>query len=387
MIATMEQIKEMDNQTKLTETKFTISAETLKGIKEVFKGHKNASIPVLNGILIEMVNDTLINVKYSNADLFVSKMLFANVENIKTKGFVLPIEFFKGIKYIKKNEEFVFEVIDNNQILFTRNNLTQKVTVIDQEEYISFDFLEKEEFESVETSNGYEYFEFSDLQALQKAIKSVSKSESRPALQEIEIRDGYVVSTDSHRLFRSKTSFKSEKGFMINPELVQKAYDICNEKMFLKMSVNDNRVKIEDDYSTKIYYNHHQGNYPNVDRIIPIEFNYEIEIDRVNDLYNFIKPMKENHINFHLKENENKVIFEAKLSTGIATLELPVRVNKFENKDFKMMFGAKYFREAIEQLDKENFKMSIVGNVRPFILEKQINNKEIALVLPIRSIK
>jgi DNA polymerase III subunit beta len=386
MIATMEQIKEMENQTKVKETKFTINAETLKGIKDVFKGHKNASIPVLNGVLIEMVNDTLINVKYSNADLFVSKMLFANVENINTKGFVLPIEFFKGIKYIKKNEEFTFEVIDNNQILFTRNNISQKVTTIEQEEYISFDFLEEEKFESVETSNGYEYFEFSDLQALQKAIISVAKSESRPALQEIEIRDGYVTSTDSHRLFRSKTSFKSEKGFMINPELVQKAYDICDKNMFLKMSVNDNRVKIQDDYSTKIYYNHHQGNYPDVERVIPIEFNYELEVDRVNDLYNFIKPLKDKHLKFHLKANENKIIFEAELSTGNATLELPIRVNQFADNDFKMMFSPIYFRQAIEQLDKENFKIKIVGNMRPFILEKQINNKEIALVLPIRSV-
>jgi DNA polymerase-3 subunit beta len=385
MIATMEQVKEMENQTKIKETKFTINAETLKGIKEVYKGHKNASIPVLNGILIEMVNATLINVKYSNADLFVSKMLFANVENIKTKGFILPIEFFKGIKYIKKNEEFIFEVIDNNQLLFTRNNITQKVTIIDKEEYISFDFLEEEQFESVETSNGYEYFEFSDLKALQKAIKSVSKSESRPALKEIEIRNGYVTSTDSHRLFRSRTSFKSQKGFMINPELVQKAYDICNEKMFLKMSVNDNRVKIEDDYSTKIYYNHHQGNYPDVERVIPIDFNYEIEVDRVDDLYNFIKPLKDKHLKFHLKANENKIIFEAELSTGNATLELPVRINQFEDENFKMMFSPIYFKEAIEQLDKENFKINIVGNMRPFILEKQLNNKEIALVLPIRT--
>jgi DNA polymerase III subunit beta len=386
MIATMEQVKEMEKQTKVTETKFTINAETLKAIKEVFKGHKNSYLPVLNGVLIEMVNKTLINIKYTNADLFVSKMLFANVENINTKGFVLPIEFFKGIKYIKKNEEFTFEVTENNQLLFTRNNITQNVIMMDKSEYLSFDFLEEDEFEIVETSSGYEYFEFNDLQALQKAIKTVSKSESRPALQEVEIRDGYITSTDSHRLFRSKTSFKTEKGFMINPELVQKATDICDKNMFLKMAVNHHRVKIQDDYSTKIYYNHHSGNYPDVDRIIPIEFNYELEVDNVNDLYNFIKPLKDKHLDFHLKVNENKIILKSELSTGIAKMELPVRINKFEQEDYKMAFSSVYFKEAIEQLDKENLKMNIVGNMRPFILEKQFNNKEFALVLPIRKV-
>lgn len=385
MIATMEQIKEMNSQTTVKETKFTINAETVKEIKNIYKGHKNSSLPILNGVLIEMVNKTLINVKYTNSDLFVSKMLFANVESIYTKGFVLPIAFFKEIKYIKKNEEFVFEVIDNNNLLFTRNNITQKVTIIDKEEYISFDFLEEDEFEKVETSTGYEYFEFSDLQVLQKAITSTSKSETRPALKEIEIRDGYVTSTDSHRLFRSKTSFKSENGFMINPELIQKAYDICNQNMFLKMAINNHRVKIQDDYSTKIYYNHHQGNYPNADRLIPVDFNYEIEIDHVNDLYNFLKPLKENLIKFQLNSKENKATFESEISTGMAKIELPVRVKNYSEDEFKMSFSSKYFREGIEQLDKESFKMNIVGNVRPFILEKQISNKELALILPVRT--
>ncbi|HMG15273.1 MAG TPA: hypothetical protein VK590_07510 [Saprospiraceae bacterium] len=385
MIATNEQIKEMEKQTTVKQTKFTINAETLKEIKNIYKGHKKSSLPILNGILIEMVNKTLINIKYSNADLFVSKMLFAKVENIFTKGFVLPIAFLKDLKYIKKNEEFTFEVIDNNHLLFTRNNISQEVLIIDKDEYISFDFLEEEAFESVETSSGYEYFEFSDLQALQKAITSVSKSESRPVLKEIEIRDGYVISTDSHRLYKSKTSFKSEKGFMINPELVQKAYDICNKNMFLKMAVNKHRVKIQDDYSTKIYFNHHEGNYPNTDRLIPNNFNYEIEIDRVSDLYNFLKPLKENLVKFQLNSKENKATFETELSTGMAKLELPVRVENYSENELKMCFSSKYFREGIEQLDKENFSMKITTDLRPFILEKQNNEKELVLILPIRT--
>lgn len=385
MIATKEQIKEMEKQTTVKETKFSINAETLKAIKNIYKGHKNSSLPILNGILIEMVNKTLINVKYTNSDLFVSKMLFANVENILTKGFVLPIQFFKDIKYIKKNEEFTFEIIDHNQLLFTRNDITQTISIINQEEYISFDFLEEETFEAVETSNGYEYFEFGDLQALQKAITSTSKSETRPALKEIEIRDGHIVSTDSHRLYKSKTSFKSENGFMINSELVQKAFDICDQSMFLKMAVNHNRVKIQDDYSTKIYYNHHQGNYPNTDRLIPNDFKYEIEIDRVNDLYNFLKSLKENLVKFQLNSKENKATFESDLSTGMAKIELPVRINNHNEDEFKMCFSSKYFREGIEQLDKESFTMNITTDMRPFILEKQNSKKELTLILPVRT--
>lgn len=387
MIATMEQIEEMKNKTKINETKFTINADTLKEIKNIFKGQKKSSIASLNNILIEVINNTLINVKYTNSDLFVSKMLFANVENILTKEIVLPIEFFKGIKYIKKNEEFEFEVIDQEHLIFTRDNLTQIVNIMDKEDYISFDFLEKDKFEYVETSNGYEYFEFNDLQALQKAIKSVSNSETRPALQEIEIREGYINSTDSHRLYRSRTSFKSDNGFMINPILVQKAIDICDKNMFLKMSVNEYRVKIEDDYSTKIYYNHHNGNYPNVDRIIPEHFNYELEIDRINDLYNFLKPLKENNVKFNLNVNNESVIFETELTTGTAKLELPIRVTSFEANEFEMMFSSKLFREGLEQLDKESFKMKIVGKLNPFILEKQTSDKEIALILPVRTNK
>lgn len=386
MIATMEQINEMNNKQINTNTKFSINAETMKGIKEVFKGHKNSTIPVLNYVLIEMVNDTLINVKYTNADLYVSKMLFANIEYIDRKEFLLPIEFFKSVKYIKKSDEFFFEIVNKDILTFTRNNLNQKVTLMDSEEYPSFNFLEEDKFDTIETSNGYEYFEYNDLEVLQKAIKSVSNSETRPSLREIHIKDSYVTSTDSHRLFRSKTIFKLDHEFMINPVLVQKAIDVCDKNMFLKMYVNNNRIKIQDDYSTKIYFNHHQGNYPDTSRIIPIEFNYEIEIDRVDELFNFIKVMKDNHLKFTLNVNENKITLESVLSSGIATMELPVRINSYADENFSMMFNSKFLKDGLEQLDKESFKMSIVSNMRPFILKKQKNNKEMVLLLPIRSI-
>ena len=384
MIATIEQIKEMENQTSLKETKFSVNGEMIKEIKNIIKGYKKPSDDVFKNILIEVINKTLINVKYTNGDLFVSKMLFANVNNISTDAFTLPIQFIKGIQSIKKNEVFEFEIVDTNKLLFTRNNFQQEVIIGSKDDYISFDFLEKDYFDTVETANGYEYFEYNDLKVLAKAIKSTSESDSRPALKEIEIRNKQVISTDSHRLYRAKTIFSNEYGFMINPVLIQKAIDICDKNMFLKMSVNGYRIKIQDDYSTKIYYNHYQGSYPNVDRIIPVNFSHIVEIDHATDVYNYLKPLKKELINFYMLANQNKAIFEAVLETGKIKLEVPIRTKEGLKEDFKMSFNARFFKEGLEQLDIEGFKMKITANYRPFLLEKQTSDKEMVLILPIR---
>jgi DNA polymerase III subunit beta len=387
MIATFEQINDMESNEKVvTGTKFTIDTDTMKAIKNVFKGHKNGTHDVLNSIMIEMINNTLINIKYTNSDLFIEKMFFAEIENINEKELLIPIHFFKDIKYIKKNEMFTFEMIDENTLSFTRNNVTKEIEIMNPDNYPSFDFLEEEDYEQVETANGYEYFEYNDLNVLKKAIVSTGKTETRPALQELSIENCNVISTDSHRLYRAKTIFKLNDKFMINPSLVEKAIDLCNKNMFLKMSVSNMRVKIQDDYSTRIYYNRYQGNFPDTSRLIPDQFNYEIDVDKTVELYDFLKTLKNEIIKATLKVNESKIIFESNLRNGgHVQLDMSVRYNSFEERDFTINFSSDYIKSGIEQLDKESLSIKIVGNMRPFILQKQKSDKELALILPVRT--
>ena len=387
MLATFEQLKNMENNNKILQTRFELNAETIKGIKNVIKGHKNSAIPYLNYILMEMVNKNVVKVIYTDTDLCVEKMFFANVEHINRKSFLVPIELFKSIKNIKKTDTFIFEEDNKDILILTRNNLKHKISILDSENYPNFDFLEEDQFTMVETSNGYEYFHYKDLTVLNKASKSVANSESRPTLQEISIKNGYVISTDSHRLYRAKTIFNYENGFLINPVLVNKAMDIFDNNMFLKMSVNTFRIKIQDDYSTKVYFNHKDGNFPDTDRIMPNDFNYEVNIDNVTILHDFLKNMKKATINFTLDVSKSIINLEAELKSGIASISLPVRINKHSENEFKMSFDSSYLKDGIEQLDKESLIMKIVANDRPFVLNKQKCNKETVLLLPLRKNK
>lgn len=383
MIATFEQIQEMEMNVG-AKTSFTIDSETVKGIKAIYKGHKKSTIPVLNCVLLEVINKNVIKVTYSNCDLTVEKMFLSTVNEVNTKKFLIPIEVFKNIKYVKKNELFTFVQTDDKfKMELIRNTIVQEILIGDYEEYPQF--VEKEEeFTTIETSTGYEYFDKSDLKSLIKATKSVSDSETRPVLQTIAIQNKTIVSTDSHRLFKSDTVFNHDKTVLVHPTLVLKANELFPTNSFMKMSVSDRLVKITDDMTTNVYHRIIEGNFPDTSRLIPQDFNHVFRIDDVKRLHSFLKSLGKNSVvKADFNSKTYKVSLVSETETGKAKMELPIDI--LDGSDFKISFSSKYFMEAMEQLDMETIILNFVSNMRPFILKKVNSNKEIGLVLPVRT--
>jgi DNA polymerase-3 subunit beta len=389
MIATFEQIQEMETN-KDTVTRFTVDSETVKGIKQIFKGHKKTSLPILNNLLIEVINKNVIKVTYTNCDLTIEKMFLTTINEINTRKFLIPIQVFKDLKYVKKNEVFTFVEKDKTTMELFRNAIVQEISINNIEDYPTFNY-EKEDFSVVETSTGYEYFDNQDLQSLVKATKSVANSESRPTLQNVAITNKTIVSTDSHRLFKSNTVFNHDKTILVNPTMINKVNEIIPTNAFMKMSVSEYNVKITDDMTTTIYHRQMNGNYPDTSRLIPNEFNYEMKVNKVNDLYNFLKGLKNDSVrnqvvNVVINAKTHKMNLEATTDFGNSKISLPIEMIKHDKEEFKISFSSKYFMEAIEQLDNEEIIVKFVSNMRPFILEKQNSNKEQGLVLPIRTV-
>jgi DNA polymerase III subunit beta len=388
MIATFEQIQEMEIN-KDTVTRFTIDSETVKGIKQIFKGHKNSSLPILNNLLVEVVNKNVIKVTYTNCDLTVEKMFLTTVNDINTTRFLIPIQIFKNLKYVKKNEVFSFIEKDKETMLLMRNTIETEFSLNDIKEYPTFNF-EKQEFETVQTSTGYEYFDNQDLQSLVKATKSVSDSETRPILQEVAISNKTIVSTDSHRLFKANTVFTHDKTILINPALIHKVNELIPSNAFMKMSVSEHNVKITDDMTTNVYHRQKVGNFPDTSRLLPTDFNYEMKVNNVVSLYNFLKGLKNSNVRNQvvkvvINAKTHKMDLEADSDFGNSKISLPIEMIKHDKEEFKISFSSKYFMQAMEQLDNEAIVVKFVSNMRPFILEKQYTSKEQALVLPVRT--
>ena len=385
MIATFEQIQEMENETVGAKTTFTLDSETIKGIKAIFKGHKKTTIQVLNCVLVEVVNKNVVKVTYSDSDIVIEKMFLTTVNDIKTRKFLIPIEVFKGMKYIKKNELFTFvENDDKFKMEVIRNSVVQEITIGDFEDYPQL--FDKEEFKTIETSTGYEYFDKSDLKDLVKATKSVSDSESRPVLQNVVIQNKKIVSTDSHRLYMANTVFNHDETILIQPALVQKANELIPANTFMKLSVSDRLVKITDDMTTNIYARQMEGNFPDTSRLIPQDFYYEIKINEVKKLHTFLKGLGKNSVvKANINSKTNKLEMESKTETGSSKIDLPIDIINMKDDSFKISFSSKYFMEGMEQLDLETISVNFVSNMRPFILKKVNSEKELALVLPVRT--
>lgn len=389
MLATFEQIQEMEQLVnKDVKTSFTIDSETIKGIKQIFKGHKKSSLPILNSLLFEVVNKNVIKVTYSNMDLTIEKMFLSTVNDINTLKFIIPIEVIKGLKYVKKNELFTFVEVDSNYMELNRNTVVEKFAIGSIEEYPTFNY-EKENFEIVETASGYEYFEHSDLIPFIKATKSVSESETRPTLTQIAISNKTVVSTDSHRLYKSDTVFKSDRTILVNPQLVQKASEIIPANTFMKMSVSDYNVKITDDMTTNIYHRQLEGNYPDTSRLIPNEFKYEFKINNVKEIYNYMKNLKNSNVRNHVVKAHfdfkiHKMTLESDTEIGTMKIDLPIEIINVDSHNYNVNFSSKYFMTAIEQMDNEVFTWNIVAHNRPMVIKKDKSEKEIALILPVR---
>lgn len=359
-------------------TQVTIDGETMKAIKNMLKSiKKNREFEVLNYVKFDIDNDVL-NVTVSQLD-FTLQQLF-NVDAEGAGSFLIPFDIIRKVTHIKKDSQYTFQVINDNTVEFNKNGATQRINTIDVNEYpkqinAKFDYIGSVNYDEILNLN--------------KALLSVGKSESRPILHSVLIREGKIVSTDSYRLFKADSQINYSDDIKFNLSGVKKLKDMFNKKDGnISVFINDQYIKFELDNKVVII-RQIEDKYPEVDRVIPTDFNLEFIVDNVEQFEQIIKDASEvskeypnNVIHFEIVGSQLKITSKS----AYGSYENSIEINKNSLGDsFKISMNGKYILDAIKQVESNQLHFKFIDHLRPFTITKPYNDNVLTLVLPVRT--
>ncbi|KRM06995.1 hypothetical protein FC89_GL000304 [Liquorilactobacillus ghanensis DSM 18630] len=180
---------------------------------------------------------------------------------------------------------------------------------------------------------------------IEKGLKNVIKNvgEARPILQCAHFENGNVVATDSHQLIRFRNIAPKDLSFNLN--------------------------------LTNFYFD--DGNYPEIDELIPTKFatKFEININKAVELIPLLKSLPNDFINCtKMSVDNSKMILENEVldSTNI-NQKLNVDIENFSGEEMSIKFNSKWLVNALESI-KEIKKFGNVefklqeSMLKPFLL-------------------
>lgn len=368
-------------ETVLTNVEVTISGKQMKDIKKMTTSVKKQAIEALNYLKFDITESNLKVELQSNEynSNFILKRSF-EVESSGNGGFLVPINTIRQLKNIKNDDKFKFKNIKDNVVEFIKNNATQTIYTL---EVNKFPKVQQSKFDYVGSVN------YDEILNLNKALLSVGKSEGRPILHSVLIREGKIISTDSHRLFKANSQINYSDDIKLNPSGVKKLKDMFNKKDDnISIFTNDQYIKFELDNKVAMI-RQIEGKYPEVDRIIPTDFNLEFIVDNVEQFEQIVKDASEinkdhpdNVIHFEIVGSQLKITSKS----AYGSYENSVEINKNSLEDsFKISMNGKYILDAIKQVESNQLHFKLIDHLRPFTMTKPNNDNVLALVLPVRT--
>lgn len=374
------------------QTSIEVKSNVIKDIKKIFKGHrKNKHYEIFNFLLVEVNEKEQMVVSYTTNTITVQKS-FNVIDTFvaNSSSFLLPIQSIKDLKYLGKDEVIKFTIIDNQTFSIEREGIETTIPTLDADDFPSVQSLLNKDFTLMEVDlEGTDYLNKNDLKPFLKAGMSVSTSETRPVLTNMALVNGEIISTDSHRLFKGKTIMKKNENTTLLPiDMFVKANDLLEKHELFQLACNDqNEIKLISD-SLTIIERSADGNYPDISRLLPNDFKLEFTIEKIHQFVTAIDTIKGNQALVTMTYDKNNKMIELKATdnnqTSTTTLPVKIKYDRSIDHNFKISFSAFYVKTAIQQMDKNYTNFKFVSNMRPFVIDNDVN-KDMALVLPVRT--
>ena len=198
---------------------------------------------------------------------------------------------------------------------------------------------------------------------------AASDKETRPILTGINFKAHdhvlEVVATDSYRLAKKIISIDEDVTFNITiPKLsLDEISKIIEKDELIELYVSERKVLFVFDKNiiqTRLI----DGSYPDTARLIPLEFDYELDINRA-DLLNAI-----DRVSLLLNEQNNIVNLASSFYKG---------------EPLTISFSCKYASDAIKSFSGDKIKILFTGEMKPFIVKDFDSDELLQLVLPVRT--
>lgn len=304
----------------------------------------------------------------------------------------ISLNFKKFLAIVKKNKAYELTIEnDTNSANITFDGSTMNIAATESENFAEPKIYEKENLLHVLS---LPWNEFKTL-ATNAAI-SASKQENRPILKTAQWKaiNGRlsIVTTDSHRLFRTEydgptSDFESLPDAV---ELKKFAGIKGQENVEIFYDEIDNGLLIKGT-DAQMYIKSADGNYPETSRLIP-------DMNTAKTTLTIKKSdfVKANERGAFIVKNENSqyvklnvanasVHLNAVANTDKSSINTNLKPSDIVGDDIDIAYNPTYLLDALSQIDEEEIIVSLFGEFRPFVIKGKNNPNTTMLVTPVRT--
>lgn len=356
-----------------------LSDAVLKVVKAVSTKAVN---PVLEGIKLNAKDDYLL-LSATDNELSIEKKIKADI-----------IEEGEALVAGRLFSDFVRK-LNKDQIEINLVNKQLKINYMDSEGLLSC--LNSEDFPRLPSQEEGKNFTITSKdfkQLINKVIFSASTDDSRPILKgcliETEENNITIVALDGYRLAQcnKKIIKTTEKIKTVVPArcLSEISKFLSDEETPLTVYVQKNHIMVNID-NTTITSRLLEGEFINYKMIIPNDFSstvitekiqFEDSLERASILS---KGDKNNLVKFDIKEK----ILTITSNSEEGNIKENIAVD-LKGKDILIAFNAKYFIDALKNVEDDYVSMNFTSSVAPCIIQPVEGDEYLYLLLPVRII-
>lgn len=347
----------------------------------------HSPLPILSGIYFDL-RDGRLTLIGSNSNISIKESLVADEVNklviLEEGSVVLEARYILEAVRKLESELIEIEIIDGALTRISGNNAEYNINGSKADLYPSIDFARpSNEF----TIPGYKLSEI-----IHQTAFVCSTSEDRPIFTGVNFRsDGNVltcVATDSYRLAKKTVSLDVSHDFNVcvpASNLYEVAKSI-SDNTDVVVAVSDKLVQFYVD-STLIQSRLIDGIFPDVNRLIPAEFAFELlvntsEMINAIDRSSFLKS--EGYWTVKLEASSTGVVISSR-SQEIGSSEEVLTPLEYRGGNLRISFAGRYLIEALKSFRTDVVQLLFVGEMQAFILKNPSDDSIVQLVLPVRT--
>lgn len=368
----------------LIKIKRTLLIEAIDNVSKAIK--VDAPVPSLTGLVIEVKPDYL-NVIGSNGQFTIKQTIKKEV-NVLSINKIGTILFKKRYIYdlIKKlNDDIIqIEAHDETMVKIYADNSEYELRPLKYSSYPNINFDIPEGLIEMSTNDLLEMLNFVKNAAGDK-LKRIVLTGIHMVLNNNTLSSS---ATNSFRLAKYVSDTKTDGSFdIVVPAGVAKdVASLLTEDNKVKLAVANNRLVLLFD-NIHLQANLIDGEFPDVNKLIPSEFDIEFKINR-QKLINAIDRAcvvsgSENKI-VHIEITEKKLFIKNR-TQDIGAANEDVEINPIKEGSLKIGFNSAYVIDSLKCFNDEEVIVRINDAHKPVIFNTESNTNNVQLVLPYRT--
>ncbi|WP_172188168.1 DNA polymerase III subunit beta [Lentilactobacillus kribbianus] len=377
--------------------KFSINRPVfIKALNTVSRAiSSKTTIPILTGLKLS-ADVTGLVLTGSNADVSIETTLAVedpdNQLVIQNPGaIVLPARFFTEIIKKLPEDTIELEVTDKFQTSIKSGQSAFTINGLDANNY--------PHLPEIDTNDSIILAADIFKEIVSETVIAVSNQESRPILTgvhfTIEGDSIMAVATDSHRLSQRKVILdhpvNGHYDFVVPGRSLTELTKMVDEKQTdITLLVTENQVlfMLGD---TMFYSRLLEGNYPDTSRLIPEDFDTQLQFE-AHDLLAAIErasllshESRNNVVKLTIEPNNHAVTIYGN-SPDVGNVEEELEPKAVTGNNLEISFNPDYMKDALRSFGQTNINVNFTSALRPFtLMPTEDGDSFIQLITPIRT--